>query len=88
MLRQLLTFFALLTGLAATAAPAEAHIAGTQARMEAVFQIVVTADRRQQQAALAPVPPVVRATLADDRALMRPAPAVLGVLIGIDRARE
>ena len=88
MLRQLLTFFALLTGLAASAAPAEAHIAGTQTRMEAAFDIVVTADRRQQQAALAPIPPVVRAALAFDSAFVRPAPVVPGVLIGIDRARE
>lgn len=88
MLRQLLTFLALLTGLAATAAPAEAHIAGTQTHIEAAFEIVVTADRRQQQAALAPVPAIGHALRADAFAAPYAVPFQVGVRVGIDRARE
>ncbi|OCC24803.1 hypothetical protein MB02_04865 [Croceicoccus estronivorus] len=88
MLRQFLTFFALLTGLAATAAPVEARMAGAETRMEAAFEIVVTADRRQQQAALAQVPPVVHAALANDLIGRNTIPALPSVRIGIDRARE
>lgn len=88
MLRQLLTFFALLTGLAATAAPAEAHIIGAETRVEAAFEIVVVADRRQQQAALAPVPHIVEAVRRSDGAPVWYAPVSPAVRVGIDRARE
>ncbi len=88
MLRQLLTFFALLTGLAATAAPAEARIVGAETRVEAAFEIVVIADRRQLQAALAPVPPIAEAVQSSDRVTAWFAPVSPGVRVGIDRARE
>lgn len=88
MLRQLLTFFALLTGLAATAAPAHACIVGSETRVEAAFEIVVIADRRQLQAAFAPVPPLVLAVAKQDVLPLRTAPALSAVRIGIDRARE
>lgn len=88
MLRQLLTLFAILTGFAATAAPAEARLAGAETRMEAAFEIVVTADRRQQQAALAPVPAVAHALRESGLVAHYAAPGTPGVRIGIDRARE
>ena len=88
MLRQLLTFFALLTGLAATAAPAEARIVGAETRVEAAFEIVVIADRRQQQAALAPVPPIAEALRRSAGLSAWYAPVFPGVRVGIDRARE
>jgi len=88
MLRQLLTFFALITGLAATAVPAQARMIGVETRVEATFEIVVTADRRQQQAAMAPLPPVVQAVVARSLAPVSAAPAWRGVYVGIDRARE
>lgn len=87
-MRQLLTLFAVLTGLAATAAPAQAHFAGAETRMEAAFEIVVTADRRQQEAALVPVPPVTQGVRTIVLAPGFEVPASPGALVGIDRARE
>lgn len=88
MLRQLLTFLAVLTGFAATAAPAEAHRAGAETRLEAAFEIVVTADRRQQLSEQVRTPEAVHFASADDSAPGFAAPHEAGVRIGIDRARE
>lgn len=87
-MRQLLTLFAILTGLAASAAPAQAHYAGAETRMEAAFEIVVTADRRQQEASFVPAPTLTQAVLAGSRTPRFDIPAASGALIGIDRARE
>lgn len=88
MLRQLLTFLALLSGLATTAVPAQAHVAGVETRLEATFEIVVTADKRQHQAALAPARSMAHAPVGHEWARPLAAPAVPAVLVGIDRARE
>lgn len=88
MLRQLLTFIAVLTGFAATAAPVEAHRGGAETRVEAAFEIVVTADRRQQLTAQVRLPESAHFATADDSAPVFTAPHGAGVRIGIDLARE
>lgn len=88
MLRQLLTFIAVLTGFAATAAPAEAHRAGAETRVEAAFEIVVTADRRQQLTEQVRKPESAHFASADVNAPVFAAPHDAGVRIGIDRSRE
>ena len=88
MLRQLLTFLALITGLAATSAPAQAHMATAETCMEAAFEIVVMVDKCQQQAALLPVPSARYAAPARADAAIATVPVRAGTRIGIDRARE
>lgn len=88
MLRRLLTFFALLTGLAASAVPLHARIVNAETCVAAACEIVVKADKRQQRAAMAPLPPVVHAALASNSMLLQSQFAAVSVLIGIDRARE
>lgn len=90
MLRQLLTLLALITGLAATAAPAEARLAaqqGVQIQSQAENAAVAMAQRmapaggRIAQAATRAAPPTAPAPA-------RQAMPVEAVYIGPDRAHE
>lgn len=89
MLRRLLACLALLTGLAAAGAPAQAEVAAAMtARFEAGASASVTADRQSKPArAFRGLPLDFRVIKWDveKASEVRPAPAVR---IGSDRARE
>ena len=85
MLRQILTLFALLSGLAASPAGAEMRDARAETRVEATSEIVVVAQ------AVGPRDAQVEAGFQRENRLPdheRAAPPQPATLIGIDRARE
>ncbi len=61
---------------------------GAETRVEAAFETVGIADRRQLQAVLAPVPPIAAAARSSDRVTAWFAPVFPALRVGIDRARE
>lgn len=89
MLRRLLACLALLTGLAAAGAPAQAEVAVTMASRIEASAAGCQAARSQVQAAA--VQPALRHEFVDDgraEPLRKPALAVPAIQLGSDRARE
>jgi hypothetical protein len=90
MLRQLLTLLALITGLAATAAPAEARLLPEQGvQVQLPLENVAGTLALQMASATSRVPEIIsQAAPLAAAALERRVPIAQAVWVGIDRARE
>lgn len=88
MLRQLLTLLALISGLAATGTPAQAHVADVQnVRLVAAAELASKCVTPSSGIALAPVPETRERTKSP---CPKPRPTIVlpPVMLGVDRAHE
>lgn len=89
MLRRLLACLALLTGLAAAGAPAQAEVVSAVAsRIEASAEGATAVRRTAELAVARPLPSRAFAEASTARPMLESPPAIPTVQLGSDRARE